>query len=430
MRWILGALAFVLLFMPGIADAASAANDDFGKRIQNMPEVTGIRYSVDGEGKTRIVVDATKGELKFKQSALTSPNRVIVDISEAWLSPKIQKEIDVPGNYIKKIRVAQFDKTTVRVVIETDAQKDSIHIFTLANPERLVMDFGKVEKAALPQPKKTAEEKPKVAPPKEEKKTKPEKTNKEEPQKEQPKPKEEKPEKITTADRRDEDSEQDSQRPADDEIIFDEDENNSDDGDERIAAIIGMKGRVIAIDAGHGGPDSGAIGPTGVTEKSVTLRVATELKKLLEKEGAKVVMTRTSDRAVHAKGGKADAIEELQARCDVANKKKADIFISVHMDAFTNNTAKGTTAYYYEKGAKESKKLADDLRVALIEQINTPDRGTQSCNFYVVRKTDMPAVLVELAFISNDEEEALLDSDEGVKAAAQGLADGIADYFG
>ena len=191
-----------------------------------------------------------------------------------------------------------------------------------------------------------------------------------------------------------------------------------------------MKGKVVCIDAGHGGADAGAIGPNGVTEKSITLRVATELKKLLEKESAKVIMTRTSDKAVHTKGGKASAIEELQARCDVANKKKADIFISIHMDAFTNDTAKGTTAYYYEKGAKESKKLADALRVALVEELETEDRGTQGCNFYVVRKTDMPAVLVELAFISNGDEEKFLDSDKGIKKAAQGLLDGIADYFG
>ena len=174
----------------------------------------------------------------------------------------------------------------------------------------------------------------------------------------------------------------------------------------------------------------GAIGSAGVTEKSVTLKISQELRRLLEKEGAKVVMTRTRDAAVSSKGAKATAIEELQARCDVANQKKANIFISVHMDAFTNEDAGGTTAYYYDKGSEKSKKLADCVREALIEQIKTPDRGTQSCNFYVVRNTDMPAILIEVAFISNPEEEKLLNSEEGVKKAAQGIADGIADYFG
>ena len=192
---------------------------------------------------------------------------------------------------------------------------------------------------------------------------------------------------------------------------------------------MGLKGKTIAIDAGHGGADAGAIGPTGVTEKSVTLRVALELRDLLENEGAKVIMTRTTDRQVSSKGDKASAIEELQARCTVANNAKADIFVSIHADSFTNPNARGTTGYYFT-GSDKSKKLADCIRKALCEQIRTPSRGTKSCNFYVVRHTSMPATLVELAFISNKEEEELLDSDEGVTKAAQGIFDGIEDYFG
>ncbi|MBO4400789.1 MAG: N-acetylmuramoyl-L-alanine amidase [Selenomonadaceae bacterium] len=199
--------------------------------------------------------------------------------------------------------------------------------------------------------------------------------------------------------------------------------------DKDLKELMGLKGKTIVIDAGHGGADAGAIGPTGVTEKSVTLRVALELRELLENEGAKVIMTRTTDRQVSSKGDKASAIEELQARCTVANSAKADIFVSIHADSFTNANARGTTGYYFT-GSEKSKKLADCIRKALCEQIRTPSRGTKSCNFYVVRHTTMPATLVELAFISNKEEEELLDSDEGVTRAAQGIFDGIEDYFG
>ena len=185
------------------------------------------------------------------------------------------------------------------------------------------------------------------------------------------------------------------------------------------------------LDAGHGGNDAGAIGPTGVTEKSVTLRVALELEKLLKNEGATVIMTRTTDKVVSEKGSKASDIEELQARCDVANREKADIFISIHCDSFTNPNAKGTTGYYYSKSETDAgKRLADAIRRGLCEQIKTPSRGTKPCNFYVVRHTDMPATLIELAFISNLEEEKLLNSDDGIKKAAQGIMDGIEDYFG
>ena len=185
------------------------------------------------------------------------------------------------------------------------------------------------------------------------------------------------------------------------------------------------------IDPGHGGNDAGAIGPTGVMEKSVTLNVALELEKLLSAEGANVIMTRTTDKTVSHKGAEASDIEELQVRCDVANNANADIFISIHADSFTKPEAKGTTAYYYGQAADgNSQKLAESIRSALCEQIKTPSRGTKACNFYVVRHCDMPATLIELAFISNPEEEKILNSEEGILKAAQGIFDGIEDYFG
>ena len=164
-------------------------------------------------------------------------------------------------------------------------------------------------------------------------------------------------------------------------------------------------------------------------EKNITLKVAMELKNLLVAEGATVYMTRTKDTEVSPKKGKATDVEELQARCDIANAKDADIFISIHMDSFTNDAAKGTTGYYYGSGSKMSRLLADKVRQGVIDQIGTSSRGTQSCNFYVVKHTDMPATLVELAFISNRAEEKLLHSEAGVKKAAQGILDGIEDYF-
>ena len=192
-----------------------------------------------------------------------------------------------------------------------------------------------------------------------------------------------------------------------------------------------MKDKVIVIDPGHGGNDAGAIGPTGVMEKNVTLNVALELEKLLKVEGAKVIMTRKTDKTVSAKGADASDIEELQARCDVANEAKADIFLSIHADSFTKPEAKGTTAYYYSQSEDgKGQKLAEAIRSALCEQIRAPSRGTKPCNFYVVRHCDMPAVLIELAFISNAEEEQLLNSEDGILKAAQGILDGIEDYFG
>ncbi|MBR3457105.1 MAG: N-acetylmuramoyl-L-alanine amidase, partial [Selenomonadaceae bacterium] len=78
----------------------------------------------------------------------------------------------------------------------------------------------------------------------------------------------------------------------------------------------------------------------------------------------------------------------------------------------------------------QGRELADKIRSNLVDQLGTQSRGTQTCNFYVVRHTDMPATLIEVAFISNPEEERLLNSKEGIKKAAMAIVDGIADYFG
>ena len=142
-------------------------------------------------------------------------------------------------------------------------------------------------------------------------------------------------------------------------------------------------------------------------------------------------MTRHTDKTVSSAGAKASAIEELQARCDIANSAKANIFISIHADSFNNSSARGTTGYYYSQTVGQASiKLADCIRKALCEQIKTPSRGTKPCNFYVVKNTDMSATLVELAFISNPEEEKLLSSKDGILKCAQGILDGIEDYFG
>lgn len=387
-------LTTLCLLLP--LSAASAEEGDFSERVNSMVEITGIRDSFDGD-KTRIVIDATK-PVKYKKMVLSGPDRVVVDIENAWLSPKLDKHISIENRFVGGVKIAQFDPQTVRVVVETKVGKNNYNVFALNGgtiPGRIVMDFGNLTNSDGAQidlsrngaqPAKNETETVKPAP------SKPV---------EQPAPK------------------QETQEP-----------NDEDDMDGELSGITGLKGRKIVLDPGHGGSDSGAIGPTGVMEKSVTLRVANELKRLLVQEGAEVYMTRSADIEVSKKRAKATDIEELQARCDVANEKNADIFISIHMDSFTSSAAHGTTGYYYSLGDKRSRKLADKIRIGIIDQLGTQSRGTQSCNFYVVKHTDMPATLVEVAFISNESEEKLMDSEDGIRKAAQGIADGIADYFG
>lgn len=382
--------------------AASAAEGDFSERISHMAEITGIRDSFDGD-KTRIVIDASK-PVTYKKMVLSGPDRVVVDIESAWLSPKLDKHINIDNRFVGTVKIAQFDPETVRVVVETKVGKNNYNVFALNGgniPGRIVMDFGNLTDSdgVKIDMSKTGSE-----------------PAKSQPENVKPTPKPKPVEKPTAAPAKQEQQESVGE--------------DKDDVEGELAGITGLKGRKIVLDPGHGGSDSGAIGPTGVMEKSVTLRVANELKRLLVKEGATVYMTRSADIEVSKKRAKATDIEELQARCDVANEKNADIFVSIHMDSFTNSAARGTTGYYYALGDKRSRQLADKIRAGIIDQIGTQSRGTQSCNFYVVKHTDMPATLVEVAFISNETEEKLLDSEDGIRKAAQGIADGIADYFG
>ncbi len=188
----------------------------------------------------------------------------------------------------------------------------------------------------------------------------------------------------------------------------------------------GLQNKVIAIDPGHGGSDPGAIGPSRVQEKTVTLAVAQNVKSLLEKAGARVVMTRQNDQDVF--GPNASAVDELKARSSIANVRNADVFVSIHADSFTDRSVGGTSTYYYQK-TKYDAMLAKALQANLMDAGNLQDRRANPANFYVIKRTRMPAALVELAFISNPNEEKLLNSPDFQQKMAQGIVRGLERFF-
>ena len=188
----------------------------------------------------------------------------------------------------------------------------------------------------------------------------------------------------------------------------------------------GLKNKVIAIDAGHGGSDPGAIGPTNYMEKTATLAVAKRVQALLEQAGARVIMTRQEDRDVF--GPKASDVEELNARSTVANNRKADVFLSIHMNAFTDPSVGGTSTYYYQK-TKYDSMLAQSLQTSLVEAGKLQDRRVNQANFYVIKRTRMPAALIELAFISNPDEEKLLSLPDFQQKMSLGIVRGLERFF-
>ena len=552
-----------LLILIAATSAAHAAEEQkaeptFSERKAKLAEVCAIRVGY-GAGTIRIVVDMTK-KVDFTEASAENPSRIIIDLKNSWLSPTVKREIELKSLAAKKIRVAQFDPSTVRIVIESMAEIKPFHLDGGPKGHRFIIDVGNAEfkpntEPTKPQPdadalkrqqdaelkaKQDAELKAKqdaelkarqdaelkarqdaelkaqqerelelarrereleqrerelkerqeaelkarqdaelkakqdaelkaqqererelerrereLEKRERELKEKQERELKEQQEREQ-KEQEKKERELKKKQEREQkaklEKEIKEQREREKALKEkekkerrekkDQDKNKKDEQEQEVSTpfteleeeldtITALKGKKIVIDPGHGGNDAGAIGPTGVMEKNVTLKVSLELKRMLEKEGATVILTRETDRTVSEKGAKASDIEELGARCDVANRNGADIFISIHADSFTRPEARGTTGYYYSKSTTgRGQKLADCIRRNLVEQLGTPSRGTQPCNFFVVKHTDMPATLIELGFISNKDEEKLLDSKEGVQKAAQGILDGIEDYFG
>ncbi len=187
-----------------------------------------------------------------------------------------------------------------------------------------------------------------------------------------------------------------------------------------------LKGKTIVIDPGHGGSDPGAIGKSGLAEKTVTLAISTELRKLLEEKQAKVILTRNNDRDVHSRH--ASDVQELQSRINIANKARADVFVSVHIDSFIDSTAKGTTSYFAPQSMR-GELLAMHIQQSLVDQLGLPDRGFRDNDFYVLKHAAVPAVLAEIAFISNPFEEEKLHQPDFIKKAAYGIFTGITRFF-
>lgn len=188
----------------------------------------------------------------------------------------------------------------------------------------------------------------------------------------------------------------------------------------------GIAGKVITIDPGHGGSDPGAIGPNGVKEKDITLQISQRLKALLEDAGATVYMTRETDIDVY--GDDATDAQELQARVDVSTNHNSDAFLSVHINANTNRSVGGLTTYYYPKTDYDSK-LATTIQNQFDKGFGLDSFGTRQANFYVIKRSYMPAILAEICFITNPREEKLLQSSWFQRKIAKAIADGVTAYF-
>lgn len=178
-----------------------------------------------------------------------------------------------------------------------------------------------------------------------------------------------------------------------------------------------LQGRRICVDAGHGGFSLGAQGLNGLKEKEACLAMCAELAGALQEVGATVIMPRVDDTYV-----------SLEDRIDFANGQSADLFISIHCNAMpTPNTVSGTETYYF---TPQSTRLAQALHPALVQTVGGRDGGIRRRGFAVIRRTIMPSVLLEVAYINHQGDEVKLGDPEFRYRVGQAVRDGVLRYFG
>lgn len=192
-----------------------------------------------------------------------------------------------------------------------------------------------------------------------------------------------------------------------------------------------LRGVVVAVDPGHGGPDPGAVGGRGIREKDVVLAIALEVRNLLLEAGARPVLTRTedrnlSDRAVPGLGSARRG--ELAARAQVAADAGAAIFVSIHANEFGKRTPwQGAQVFYDPRGHPEGARLARALQAELASRTHTR-RLARPIEQFVLARVPVPAATVEVGFLSNPKEEAMLADPGYQRRLAGAIVAGIARY--
>lgn len=183
--------------------------------------------------------------------------------------------------------------------------------------------------------------------------------------------------------------------------------------------------KVIIIDPGHGGFDSGAVSLSGTREDELNLKVAKKLKQYLIEHDATVILTRETDEGLASRKS-----EDMCKRVEIIRESNPDIVISIHMNKFPQTQYFGGQTFYMT-GSEEGKKLAQSIQAKLLDNlIEGNNRQIKSAsNFLILKAASAPTVIVECGFLSNEKEEALLKTDAYQDKIAWSIFNGILDYF-
>ena len=186
-----------------------------------------------------------------------------------------------------------------------------------------------------------------------------------------------------------------------------------------------ISGKTIILDPGHGGWDPGKTGISGENEKDINLKIALRIKDYLEQGGAEVYMTRETDTALsQTKSG------DMKERINHAKKGEANVFISIHQNAFTSAAPRGAQVFYYN-GSDGGRALAECIQSRLISFADSKNTRSakQNSSYYILKKTDIAAIIIECGFLSNPAEERELNTEEYRDKIAWAVYMGLWDYF-
>lgn len=193
-----------------------------------------------------------------------------------------------------------------------------------------------------------------------------------------------------------------------------------------------LSGKVIAIDAGHGGPDGGAVSREGLIEKDINLSVSLYLRDYLQQAGAIVVLTREGDYDLAQEGTKGYSkrkTEDLKQRVRTIEEENADMFISIHMNSVPSSRWSGAQTFFYPNH-EGNKALADLIQEELRKTLENTDRVAKTANtIFLLKALKMPAALVEVGFLSNPQESALLGDDVYQRKVATSIYRGILSFM-
>ncbi|MGC2291457.1 MAG: N-acetylmuramoyl-L-alanine amidase [Candidatus Acidiferrales bacterium] len=452
-----------------VVSASDALPEIKGKEVQQRESDNGTPRILDvktwnAANAVRIVV-TLDGTIAFNASRIASPDRIYFDLHRAQLTPAVAKrDLDVKDGLLKSVRIAQNKAGVVRVVLDVDGAHDYTARL-IANPYRLVIEIRNkpavtTARIASPAPVTAAAVAPPPAIPT------PSVVYAAKGVAERPAAKPDFPS-DTVAALPDDNPAMAAKKPVSKTkgdrtavLVPPSESKPTRDGQRSLTRALGLKISRIVIDPGHGGHDTGTIGPHGLMEKDLCLDVALRLGHEIEEKlpGAEVVYTRKDDTFI-----------PLEQRTAIANEAKADLFISIHANSSHDEAARGIETYYLNfatseesmevaarenalsqeslhdlqdiikkiarnEKVEESKELASDIQDSLTHRLqlvsqNERNRGVKKAPFVVLIGANMPSVLSEISFISNPSDERLLKKTDQRQRVADGLYRGIASYL-